>query len=143
MHAQIPYDSYTPLLRHTINTRIGNPHNDCAVIALAIATATPYWDVAWRLSRVGRKANSPTHFRDSAVPVLEQLGYKLGNQHPTRTIRLLPIYYSKGTYLVRVQYGKSGHIFCLKDGLIHDYYAHTEQPTYIAIYSVEPKGATT
>lgn len=94
--------------------------DDCAVVAMTIATGLPYADVHLTFAACGRRARrrTPMYITDWAA---ERLGVRLTRvpfpRSTLRTIgdRLDPL----KTYLVRT----SGHIVCVEGGRVHDWAA--------------------
>lgn len=100
-------------------------HNDCTVIALSIATNTPYSQMRDMLKDFGRKPGARmkhNSFMD-AVYALINPSPKIIKPRKANGGKYTPVtigrYYSKGTYLCFT----SGHVFCLKDGEVQDWTA--------------------
>ena len=96
--------------------------NDCALVAVALATGESYETVHRMMQVRGRRKRCRT-FGQIWKPVVEDLGFELidvRSWFDGKTARtLLPELPSKGTFLVRV----TGHIFGVRDGQYNDWSA--------------------
>lgn len=118
-------------------TEVRNRHNetnDCAVVAVVIATGAPYEKVHQMMESKGRKSRRGTA-QNITNAVLSKLGYM---RFPIRdrevltnglTIRTLLPYLPEGTFLVHTP----GHILCIRDGVVQDWSANR----LLRVYKIE------
>jgi hypothetical protein len=93
-----------------------NEDNDCAIIAIAIATNTPYTLVRNEFAKSGRKSRKYA-YSIHTNSIVAKLGFRMQRMTvQSTTVRSLPRELRTGTYLVRIE----GHILCLKNGKIED-----------------------
>jgi hypothetical protein len=93
--------------------------NDCAVIAVAVATNNSYKKVHSMLAKLGREKGQPTPDSTSDY-AMAKLGYAVANITHTikaKTVKSACKELQNGTYLVTIK----GHIFAVVNGSIKDW----------------------
>lgn len=93
--------------------------NDCAVVAVAILTNTPYPDVHKVFTRLGRKQGGRTSFRlvFAAITALGCHVSPAASRCYAKTVKGLPAALPRGRFLVET----SGHVLALVDGKVLDW----------------------
>ena len=90
---------------------------DCTVKALSIALDIPYWVAHEKLRMAGRKVGKPFNLINWLNPLTDICGYKImrwnANGH---TLSQVLKNCAKGRFILR----KSGHVFAMIDGMVHD-----------------------
>ncbi len=121
---------------------LANPNrdnNDCAVVAISLATNASYNRVAHLLAQMGRKPGKGT--KNTAIhAAIKLLGYKsIPITCDARTIRSLEaeLAFLPGTYLVFT----IDHILCASDYKIHDW-TDGRLHRITAIYQIVPSSST-
>lgn len=100
--------------------RLGE-YMDCALVATAVATQTPYPEIHRRFTAAGRKPKRRTR-RSITNRVIDDLGFDLktvfsrGTANRGYTYKTIGKAFPRGTYLVFVK----GHVYALVDGKVHD-----------------------
>lgn len=140
----------TPKEAHQAARRGSTEHrelNDCAVIALALATGTDYAKTHATLKANGRPDRKGTPWIASAR-ALRDLGFRAEGitdfgrrmqngrlECRARTVASIPSdpYFTKGTFLVNVR----GHILCVVDGQVLDW-TDGRRHRIVAVWRVVP-----
>lgn len=134
-----------------IDAGIIGEKNDCAVVAVHVATGVPYRDVLELMKKHGRESRKGTYTRIT-LAVLEELGFKAvcikpreftslypgvhkNLKHVTsHHMRRFPEAWADGkTYLLQ----NRNHIWCVKNGVNHDWSVNRVLRATL-IYRVEP-----
>lgn len=138
-----------------------NETNDCAVVAVSIATGVPYEKVLNLSYKLGRQRRCGTR-RSTSEKMLQSLGFRIakhikGVELDHLTEAMLAEYRELGSYARRksLTLGQvkdfpsvweklgtcllftSGHVACLKDGAVHDWAANGKRRIE-RIWQVEP-----
>jgi hypothetical protein len=110
--------------------------NDCTVRALKIATGCKYYDAYRFLYNAGRKPNKGFYIEK----VLKKSCFYFGCQFTKLSFRK-PITlskfiknYDKGVFYLR----KRGHVFVVKDGIVHDDIKPRPYSMILMAWKVEP-----
>ena len=124
----------------------------CGVVSFCTATGLSVGKSYHLLRKYGRKTRSGTPF-ETMFMALKEKGYSLetldGNKikvsdgwwrwpstKGVRTFGQAEKAFKKGTYLVLNITCKSGHIACIKDGILNDWTADSKRKTVRAIFKV-------
>ena len=109
--------------------------NDCTVRALAISTGTPYMKAYMILCNAGRKRNRGFYIENFFKKNKCCLGHCF-TKLPFRksiTLRRFIKTYPTGTFYVR----KRGHVFVVKDGVVHDLFKPGDYTKIIMAWEVK------
>lgn len=110
--------------------------NDCSVRALKIATGCKYYDAYRLLFNAGRKPNRGFYIER----LLKKSSFYFGCQftklkfRKAITLKRFLQNNSKGIFYVR----KRGHVFVVKDGIIHDTIKPRQYSMILMAWKVEP-----